>query len=232
MAGSLRLGLIVPSSNTVAERDFRRLMPAEVAVHTARMRLDRTTAAAERTMLDVHAPAAADDLGTMKPDVVVFSCTSAGALLGVEGEAALEEDLRRRCGSPIVSTNASVAWRLRTLGVRRVAVATAYVDELNRGIASTLVDRGFEVATIKGMDITDNFAIAMVPLDDIVDFCSEVAGSVNVDALFVSCTNLRSAEAVERLTARLGIPVVTSNLAAAEAALDQLGLPGTGLGMP
>lgn len=232
MAGSLRLGLIVPSSNTVAERDFRRLMPAEVAVHTARMRLDRTTAAAERTMLDVHAPAAADDLGTMKPDVVVFSCTSAGALLGVEGEAALEEDLRRRCGSPIVSTNASVAWRLRTLGVRRVAVATAYVDELNRGIASTLVDRGFEVATIKGMDITDNFAIAMVPLDDIVDFCADVAGSVNVDALFVSCTNLRSAEAVERLTARLGIPVVTSNLAAAEAVLDQLGLPGTGLGMP
>lgn len=232
MADAKRLGLIVPSSNTAAERDFHRLMPAQVELHTARMYLAVTTVAGERVMLDAHAPQAAADLGTLNPDVVVFSCTSAGALLGVEGESALEQDLGRRAGAPIVSTNAAVAWRLRQLGVRRLAVATAYLDELNQGIEATLTERGFEVCAIKGMGITDNFAIGLVSHQDIVDFAAAVAGSAKVDGLFVSCTNLRSVEAVEELTERLGIPVVTSNLAAAEAALDRLGLPGTGLGTP
>ncbi|MHB8331425.1 MAG: maleate cis-trans isomerase family protein [Candidatus Dormibacteria bacterium] len=230
MSDIRRLGLIVPSSNTAAERDFRRLMPEQVEVNTARMYLAKTTVSAERVMLDQHAPTAAEDLGTLHPDVVVFSCTSAGALLGVEGEAALEQDLGARCGAPIVSTNASVAWRLAGLGVRRVAVVTAYVEALNREIEATLAHRGFEVCIIRGMDITDNFAIGMVTPQEIADFCVDVVGDTPMDGLFISCTNLRSVEAVGELTDRLGVPVVTSNLAAAEAALAQLGLPGTGLG--
>lgn len=40
---STRVGLIVPSSNTVAEVDFYRRLPAGATLHTARMYLEETT---------------------------------------------------------------------------------------------------------------------------------------------------------------------------------------------
>jgi maleate isomerase len=227
-----RLGLIVPSSNTAAERDFRRLLPPEVEVHAARMYLAETTAAAERVMLEDHAPQAAKDLGTLKPELVVFSCTSAGALLGVDGERSLEQDLGELSGAEIISTNAAVAARLRSLGLQRIVVVTAYVDELNREIEATLTARGLDVVSITGMGITDNYSIALVTPEEIGEFAAKAVNGQQADGVFISCTNLRAAEAADRLATELGMPVVTSNLAAVDSVLSQLGLPVTGVGIP
>lgn len=232
MADTNRLGLIVPSSNTTSERDFHRLAPPDVKVHVARMYLAETTASAERVMLDQHAPQAAKDLGTVNPRLVVFSCTSAGALLGIDGERKLEQELAVLSGAEIVSTNAAVAARLRSLGLRRIAVVTAYVDELNREIKATLQGRGFDVVTIAGMGITDNYSIASVTPDEIVDFAVKVVGKRDVDGVFVSCTNLRAAEGADRLSSLIGKPVVTSNLAAMDEVLRRMGRPATGVGVP
>ena len=229
-----RLGLIVPSSNTAAEADFHRFLPDSVSLHTARMYLATTTADCEREMLEAHAPRAAIDLGTAKPAVVVFSCTSAGGLLGVEGEAELERRLGLSAGAPVVSTNAAVAWRLSVLGARRILVVTAYLDELNVGIEKSLSERGFDVARITGLGLTDNFAIADVPAEEIMALVRRELAQASgaVDTVFISCTNLRAAETADRLAAELGIPVVTSNLAAIDKALDTLGLATTAIGVP
>ena len=54
-----------------------------------------------------------------------------------------------------------------------------------------------------------------------------VAGATgDVDAVFVSCTNIRTAGAIEPLEQRLGLPVVTSNQAAAWHVLSTFGLEG------
>src|SRR5690606_33492719 len=100
-----RLGVIIPSSNTVSERDFVREAPAGVSVHSARAYLAETTAEAERRMLDEFVPQAARDLGTARVDLTIFSCTSAAALLGKDGESQLIGDLEQLTGAPVVSTN-------------------------------------------------------------------------------------------------------------------------------
>jgi len=53
-----RVGLIVPSSNTVIEPDMYRRLPPGATLHTARMLLEETTPAAESAMLDEHLPVA------------------------------------------------------------------------------------------------------------------------------------------------------------------------------
>ncbi len=232
MDSSRRIGLIVPSSNTAAERDFRRLLPDDLGLHTARMFLAETSAAQERVMLDRHAPQAAIDLGTTKPELVVFSCTSAGALLGAEGERELESRLGELARAPIVSTNESVSWWLHEHGVKRVVVVTAYVEELNREIAASLRERGLEVTRISGLGITDNFAIASMSPEEIVAHVRKEVQGHDADGVFVSCTNLRAAETADQLAAELGVPVVTSNLAAIDRTLTELGLPPTGIGVP
>src|SRR5947209_4840689 len=93
-----RIGVIVPSSNTVAEVDFYHGVPEQVTVHTARMYLVETTADGEYAMLEVYLPRAVTDLAGARPDVVAFACTSAGALIGHEGEMRLVESIGTECG--------------------------------------------------------------------------------------------------------------------------------------
>ena len=102
---SARVGLIVPSSNTVIEVDFYRRLPPTATLHTARMYLEQTTPEGESAMLDEYLPTAINDLRSARPDVMVFGCTSAGALRGNDYEAQLiariaQETGRRRSASP------------------------------------------------------------------------------------------------------------------------------------
>lgn len=222
-----RLGIIVPSTNTVAETDFQTNAPAGFSVHTARMYLEETNAASERRMVTDHLPGAARDLATMQPDVVVFACTSAGAVLGAERESELVDDLSRTTKAPVVSTNASVHRALTEVAPTRLAVVTAYVDELTGKICAGLESAGLSIVHAAGMGILDPFAIAEVSPDEIVEFVQREVAQTDFDALFVSCTNLAAFAARGALQAEFGVPVVTSNQAALAAALDVVARPAT-----
>lgn len=216
-----RLGVIVPSSNTVVEVDFVRAAPPGVTVHVARMYLAETTAAAEHRMLEDHLPQAAIDLGSAYPHLAVFSCTSAAALLGDDGELRLVRDLSRSVGAPVISTNAAVARALPDNGAR-VAILTPYVEELSEAIAVSLGRRGFEIVKVVSMGMTDNFAIAEVAPQEIVRVAVDQFGQLDFDVLFVSCTNFRAVEAQAQLEQELRRPTVTSNSAAISEALALL----------
>ena len=217
-----RVGLLVPSSNTVMEVDFQRHLPAGTTIHTGRMYLEETTPEAEAEMLDVHTFPAARGVATARPHVIVFGCTSAGALRGNDYDAELCRRIGAETSTEVVSVIASVRAAIRRRGGTRVGVFTPYVDALNRKIAASLEDDGLEVAAVFGMGITENFAIAEVPPEEITDRAAAALGSTAIDLAFLSCTNLRAADAAADLESRLGTPVVTSNLAALEETVRRL----------
>ena len=224
---STRVGLIVPSSNSVIEADFYRRLPADATLHTARMYLVQTTPEGEAAMLDDHLPVAITDLRTARPDVMVFGCTSAGALRGNAYEAELIKRIAEETGAETFSVAASVRRVIREAGGRRVGVITPYVESLNDKIRESLEDDGLEVAGIHGLGITENFAIAEVEPARIAQFASECFAGSDIDLLFASCTNFRAIDAREEIQAALGVPVVTSNHAALTVVLDQIGAPAT-----
>ena len=214
-----RVGLLVPSSNTVMEVDFQRRLPAGASLHTGRMYMVETTPAAEAEMLDVHAFPAARAVASARPDVIVFGCTSAGALRGNAYDAEFCDRIARETGTPGVSVINAVRQAIRARHGHRIAVVTPYIDELNQKIKDSLEeDRELEVVTITGLGITENFAIAEVAPEDIVDFAQRSVEGKQIDLLFVSCTNFRAFDAIDELSDRLGVSVVTSNQAALEAA--------------
>jgi maleate isomerase len=219
---SRRVGLIVPSSNTVVEMDFLRHLPPDGTLHTARMFLDEITAEAERIMVSEHVPRAVADIATVQPDVVAFACTSAGAVLGADGEARLIQDIASTTGAAVVSTNDAVGTCIARHNPRSVAVITPYVDELNEHIQAGLERRGIQVTGIAGLGLTENPAIAAVSPAQIVEFAETVLAGLECDLLFVSCTNFRGIEARNALTARFGVPVVTSNQATIDAVVEAL----------
>jgi maleate isomerase len=205
------------------EVDFYRNLSHDATVHTGRMYMVDTTVEGEERMLDEFTMPAAMAVGTAMPHVVVFGCTSAGALRGREYDRALCERLGEVTGAIPVSVIESVNRALRETRAKRVAVVTPYVDELNARITASIEAEGIAVSAMHGMGISNNFDIAMVTPDDIYDFVqSRIGPRVPGDALFLSCTNFNALSALSRLKMAYDVPILTSNLAALQAVRNEI----------
>lgn len=215
-----RVGLIVPSVNATIEPEFAWSAPAGLSFHAARVMLRETTPEGLRAMNEGVA-AAADLVASVSPDVVAYACTSGTFLEGLDGLRRLVATLEARVRCPVVATSAAMIDALRALGVRRVALATPYlpaVDDLERAFLSA---QGFDVVSVRGLGLSGKTIREVAP-----ERVHELACSADVpaaDGVFVSCTDLRAMEAVERLEHTLGKPVVTSNQATLWAILRALG---------
>lgn len=186
------------------------------------MYLEETTPDDERRMVYDYLPAAIRDLATVRPDVVVFSCTSAAASIGPDAEQQLIDDLERRCQAPAISTNDSIRSALGRRQITNIALITPYVDDLTDRIAAGLRKTGIGVPQSYGMDIIDPFTIAAVTPTQIRTFIERHVAFGRIDGIFVSCTNLRAYETQATVESWANLPVVTSNQAALEAALATL----------
>ena len=212
------MGLIVPSTNTVMEPDLYNHLPSRVTLHTARMLLQGgVTIESEERMLDEYLPANAKEIGTLRPDVVVFGCTSAGALRGPAYEHNLSQELTKITGAPTVTIMEAVVEELRRLAAKRVALLSPYSPEVNETIQRSLEASGFQVVYVRGMDLPDAFGIAGVRPEQILEYVQEHLRNIDADCLFISCANLRSLEVIDALREMSPIPVVTSNQAVLEA---------------
>lgn len=223
---SARIGLLVPSSSTVQERDFYSRAPESITIHSSRMRLTEASVSDEEQMLDHHALPAARDLGTLQPDVVVFSCTSAGAIRGMAYEQKLCEEIHRATGAQVISTMNAVQERLKGYGARNISVLTPYTEEVNEHIREYLESNGLHVVSITGLGYVDNLRIGRVKPDEIIEYVEKLVASGKPlgDALFISCCNFRAFEARDKLADRCSVPIVTSNEAAFTVALSRLGV--------
>lgn len=215
----IRVALLVPSSNTVMENDLHAALPkSRFTIHTDRMYLTETTREKEIEMIEQFAPRAADDLATLKPDVLVFGCTSAGSLFGLDYDAKVCRELGERAGSRTLGVITAVVAALDRQGAKRLAVITPYNEDLTNAVAKA-ASGSREVVCAYGMGITDNLALAFPTPEQIVAFAVEKLAGQDFDGLFVSCTNFRAYEAKAALEKALNVPVVTSNSAMIEALL-------------
>jgi maleate isomerase len=207
------------------EPEFWRMAPEGVSVHTSRVRLSEVTPEALRLMAS-EAVRAAEELATADVNVIVYGCTSGSLLEGVEWEERLRREIRERAGVEAITTAQAVVEALRALGVRRVAVATPYIDEINSRERSFLERSGFSVVRIRGLGIVRNTDIGRQPPWVAYRLAKEVAREAgrSADGVFISCTNFRTIEVIELLEAELQLPVVSSNTASMWLALRTLGI--------
>lgn len=213
-----RIALLVPSSNTIMENDLHSALPRDrFTVHTDRMYLVDTTREAEIRMIEDFAAAAAKDLGTLNPDLLVFGCTSAGSLFGLDYDAKTCRSLGELAGCPALGVINAVSDALERANARRIAVITPYIEDLTQSVAAAIKTADREIVAAHGMGISVNVELADPTPADIVRFAKQKLTDVAFDTLFVSCTNFRSLEAKAELEAAFGCQVVTSNSAVVEA---------------
>ncbi len=217
-----RVGLLVPSVNTVVEPEFWRLTPPNASVHSARMRNSVCGVDDARQML-AHAERAADEVGSALVDVVAFACTASSFVDGRDGETALRESIAAAANAPAITTSGAVAEALDQLESRRVALYTPYPAELNDHEEEFLATHGVDTLCAYGLGITAAVEIADVTADELRDFVDAQPPPADADTIFLSCTNMATFEVIRPLEQKYGMPVVSSNSATFAAIARRLG---------
>jgi maleate isomerase len=221
-ASRKRIGLLVPSTNTTMEQDLQRALAGVATVHTARMHLVETTEKDESVMLDEYLPGALEDIATLEPDVVVFGCTSAGALRGPDYDRELCQRIQNRTGAPTISTINAAATALKESGHPCVSVLTPYIEELSSRVRASIESAGVEVIDIKGLGILRGLDLSKPTPSEIAKHAIDLIRATKPPMLFISCTDFRSLEAVKEIEEATGTPVMTSNLAVIRAVENEL----------
>lgn len=218
----LRIGLIVPSSNTTMEPEFWKMAPKGVSIHTARMNLTDVTEEALIKM-EAYAKDAAERLADAGVDIIMYGCTTGSLVKGKGYDRQISQELEKHSGIRAVTTSTAVVEALREIGISKVAVAAPYIDEVNAKEKQFLEDNGIEVIRIKGLGLVKNIEIGRQEPWAAYKLAKSVYTS-NTDGIFISCTNFRSIEIIDILETDLGVPVITSNQASMWLTLKTLGI--------
>jgi maleate isomerase len=208
----LRIGVIVPSSNTALEAEIaaRKFSPVEVTFHFSRVGVTTITLERAASSQFDHAEmmAAAMLLADTEPDVLTWAGTS-GSWLGVDRDRVLARAMTEQAGIPSTTTTLALLDACRDAGTVRVALVTPYIDSVVRRIIDNFADEGIEVVAERHLGITDNHAFGLVTPEQISRLANDCPLS-GVEAMMVICTNLRASGLVSSLRQRLGIPVLDS----------------------
>ncbi|MEK0084595.1 ectoine utilization protein EutA [Benzoatithermus flavus] len=207
-----RIGLIVLATDHTSERDFARMTPFdEVGVYATRVAYANPTNPANlRAMQPRLTEAAALILPDEPLDALCFSCTSASVVIG---DDAVEAALRAaKPGVPVVTPPAAARDGFRALGVGRISLLTPYTRATTAPMADYFAGHGLGLASVTCLGFEDDREMARIRPQALVE-AAVAATDARAEALFVSCTALRSAEIAEAIEAAIGRPVVTSNQA-------------------
>jgi arylmalonate decarboxylase len=170
---------------------------------------------------------AAEYLAASGVGAIMVIGTSLTFYRGADFHAELLEKLRAATGLPVSTMSQAVIDGLNSFGARRIAVATAYADDVNNRLKDFLAAHGFEVLALEGFGLFGFGEPGSKSEQDIIALGERVcAAAPDAEGLLISCGGLRTLGVARPLEQRCGIPVVASTQAAFWAALRLVGASG------
>ncbi len=221
------VGVVAPFDFAL-DRELWRWVPDDVS-----LRLTRTPYVPVEVSLDLarlvseHETLreAVQALSASEPEVIAYACTSGSFVGGVAGERAMCEAMRSAGEVPSLTTSGALLEALDELGARRIALVTPYTESVTRSLEDYLAEAGATVTGRAFLGLTRH--IWKVPYRSVVDMARQaVVGAA--DALFISCTNLPTYDAIPQLEAELRMPVLSANQVTMWSALRRIGVHAVG----
>lgn len=227
--GRARIGVLVPFTNSNLEPDMVLLRPEGASLHFARMGgYDADEIPDEDQMAGLGKADLDEPLGLLqgvKPDVILYGCTSATLAHGPQFDRDLAAKIRTQSGAHSVTAAGALVNALHSLGTEKIAFASPYVASLNDIAIAFLADKGFTcVSRADHPEALGNDGQGALTPEQVAVLARN-ADSAEAEAIVLSCTDMRAVECIATLEAELGKPVVTSNQAMMYQTLQQLDIP-------
>ena len=214
---SCRIGVIYPSDG-ILDDEFWRCAPPGVSVHLTRSLASPHVASdlgpAQRHVIMAESPdidEAASRFSLIGAGCVAYACTAASFSRGVGCDKEIIKRIEAASGSPATTTSTAAVSGLRHLGVRKLAVAAPYEDEVCERLRKFFHDSGFEIVSLRNLGLC-GMDIGAVSSEQVYELGKQAMTS-EADGLFISCTAFRTIDILDALEQDLGKPVVSANQA-------------------
>jgi maleate isomerase len=221
-----RLGVMIPSVNSVIEPEFAHLssLTPGVSSYFSRMIMKGQSKFEQLESMVESIDECVESLLDVS-DVLLYGCTSGSFLKGPAWDNTITEHIKSvAIGKEVITTSNALVQALRELMVQTIVLATPYIEEVNEKQVSYFRKSGFTVASVLGLSITTRGGAGLCTPDEAYRLARKVAQGQSADAIVISCTNFRTLGAINLLENDLGIPVVTSNQALFWAGLRRTGI--------
>jgi maleate cis-trans isomerase len=189
-----RIGLLLPSSSSVQERDFCRVLPEDITLHVARMRLSNVEA--ESTLRIVQEiEIESQKLADVDVDVIVFPATAPSSRNGIGYDQELIKRISAASGKPATTASTALLEALRVLSAKRIVLGGPWSAPINQTVAAFIEANGVKVLAQETLGFIRNLEIGLLDPQTALDVGR----------------NWSTFSIIDQLERDLGKPVLTTN---------------------
>lgn len=225
-----KIGIVVPSTNTVVGPESEALRPRGVTNHVARLTIAQKPIQASDQGFLAHVQAMRDGIGpaidqvmTCGPHHVIMGVAIEAFTGGVAAADSLQKSLEERAGVGVSMGSTAGVAALRKFGAKRIAVLTPHQPKGDETVRAYLAEAGFDIARLVGLKCASPLAIAEVQPPALRKILREIDGD-DIDAILQVGTNLANGAVAAEAERWLEKPVLAMNVVTYWDALRRCGI--------
>ncbi|KZB81329.1 maleate cis-trans isomerase family protein [Amycolatopsis regifaucium] len=226
----LKVGVVVPSTNTSAQPELDAMRPDGVTNHTGRMIIDDDSMVDqpgfEHVMHGIRESTHPAIRGVVScdPGCVIIGVSPESYWEGTESHARVLGSMREAAGGrPVTMSPDALDAALAVLEARRIAVITPYPPVGDDPVSRFFTGSGYDLLGVQGLGAPSPLQISHVSETGLRDAVKEIDGA-DVEAIVQVGTNVAMARLAAAAEFWLGKPVVSNNVALYWHALRQNGI--------
>lgn len=220
-----RIGLIIPSDNTVMESEFHRALRnmEGVSVHATRLFLESCD---EESLIKMESGVerAARELATAEVDVIVYGCTSGSFIGGLDWDKRIIRKITDIAAMPATTTSTAALEAFKLLNIKKLCFGSPYSERINLMAKKFFEANGINIVEMIGLNIQPDVDVGKKYPDTSYKLV-RLVDKPDADAVFLSCTDFRTFEVIDLLERELKKPVLSSNQVSLWHALRLSGIP-------
>ena len=206
---SKKLGLVVLQADETIENELRKIIPHHCDIYHSRIPSapEVTPKTLKKMMKDLP-----NSIELFPPeislDVIGYACTSGATIIGPDKVKSIIN--KRYEGMKVTDPISSVCEALKVLEVKKIGFVSPYVESVSTEMRGFLVGHGFDVKSLISFEQGSESVVASIGESDTLK-AVVAAATHDVEAIFVSCTNLKTFSILDQAEAIIGKPVLSSN---------------------
>ena len=207
------LGLIVLKSDETIEHEFRSIIDNNISLLHSRIPCHPKVTPETLSQMEIDLPAAAELLpSTVRYNAIGYACTSASTIIGSDKVKSLIQS--KHTNTQVTDPIDSVIKALKKLNCKKISFVSPYSTTVTKVLKNYLEKKGFEITNIICFEEDNDSVVAKISENDTLRAIVDINNSDN-DAVFASCTNLKTFNIINEAESLIKKPVISSNLALA-----------------
>lgn len=213
IAHKAAFGLIVLASDESIEAELRQVFNQDgIVLYHTRIPSQPEVTTATLLKMQQDLPQAAALLPTQNTlKVIGYACTSGATVIGPENVENAIQSVHRN--TQTTDPMRAVMAALDHLKLKKIGLLTPYIQEVSQQMVKRLEQNGFSIAAFSSFEQSQETVVARIHPQSVYEAICDLGKQDDVDCVFVSCTNLRSFDVIDRAEHKIGKPIISSNQA-------------------